>query len=1026
MADSAVVGILRALLTADTAQFDAGMRKAVQTTHTTEKAIGGLGNEVKKLTPQAERMVKAFQGDKLLYQANNLVTALSKHGGVAKLTATEQARVNSTLNEAIAKYKVLGQQAPKALIDTEKATRAAAGPTQFLTTKMVALGAAVGTFASQLAGQAVRSIINIGIESFHTASQIVDLSNKTGLTTKTIQRMSQVADQTGTSIEAFTNASFMLGQRLAGGGNSVKKAAEDLGVEWGKLAKASPDEQFEIIVAALSKVTSAQERNRIGTELFGRSFREIAASVAEGYTTIANAAKLSSDAQIRSLDAAADRWQQFKTNFANQTRSALGDIILAIDEFNKLPLIQKPFVLASGSAGINQLARIGEARAIADSNKKKAAEDQARATELATKKDANYVEQLKKVQAELKNLDSGERNQIAAAQQLGAETDVITEMMVKFGVSGNNAEAALKLLGSETKKSGSIAKDAGNEWQHFIERFTGANTMQTALDLGKAIGTSQINLAKLTHDQQMDIKKALDEGADAWKAWGGVVPAQIEKALAAVNKFAHSVLVIQNDLKPNFGIETSLSDIGDQLEALERPRQIAEASAREHNKALRDLDLQRMEASIKQAEREGAKKSQILIMQSILAQKQRDADLADAEESFQQEIGQLQKTSDTYQQELDKRTQAHADHVQQINETWAQGEAERRDMIRRESSFWASELGKRIAGELKGINQELTGKLASTLFGGVDSEAKQRAKEAREDYERIAKSGTASAEEITRAFRAMRQAESEAHSRFADKFKSMWDGIKRHLFNIFDEILGAFVNKLLKGMLAKLAATNLGGKLLGFLGLGGGGSGGGLLGAGGDIAMSAGGALLGGGPAAAGSLGTLAGAPIFGASGAAIGTAGGTTAGAATGAAAGGGGAGLGAGIAALASNPFTIAAAAAVGGLFLINKLMGPGAKDIEHSIAHKIREPRIDIPQNSRVAEQMAATRSLRTNGGALVPRDPQSIFSPTYHITVQTPDAEGFERIWTDKLRPRFIRDVQMNAGQLGSTVRKVALT
>ena len=75
MASNAVVGILRAILTADTAHFDTSMRKASVT-------VGNFGKEIQKLTPQAERMAKAFGGEKLLASANNLTAAVAKIGGV--------------------------------------------------------------------------------------------------------------------------------------------------------------------------------------------------------------------------------------------------------------------------------------------------------------------------------------------------------------------------------------------------------------------------------------------------------------------------------------------------------------------------------------------------------------------------------------------------------------------------------------------------------------------------------------------------------------------------------------------------------------------------------------------------------------------------------------------------------------------------------------------------------------------------------------------------------------------------------
>ena len=50
-----------------------------------------------------------------------MTKAITEIGGATALTAKEQAQVNAKLAEAIEKYKVLGQVAPKEMQDLEKA-----------------------------------------------------------------------------------------------------------------------------------------------------------------------------------------------------------------------------------------------------------------------------------------------------------------------------------------------------------------------------------------------------------------------------------------------------------------------------------------------------------------------------------------------------------------------------------------------------------------------------------------------------------------------------------------------------------------------------------------------------------------------------------------------------------------------------------------------------------------------------------------------------------------------------------------
>src|SRR5205085_8293171 len=127
-------------------------------------------------------------------------------------------------------------------------------------------------------------------EAIDGAGHILDLGNKTGLSTTAIQRMQFVAHQTGTELDAFTDAAFKLGINLANGEGGVAGAARELGLSLGELQRMDPSRQFETIVAALGKMHSETERNRIGVELFGRKFANIAGAVGDGLDDMARQA----------------------------------------------------------------------------------------------------------------------------------------------------------------------------------------------------------------------------------------------------------------------------------------------------------------------------------------------------------------------------------------------------------------------------------------------------------------------------------------------------------------------------------------------------------------------------------------------------------------------------------------------------------------------------------------------------------------------------------------------------------------
>jgi hypothetical protein len=69
----------------------------------------------KKVNKSLQTLVTSFSGDKIKAEAALAEEAVLRIGGASKLTADEQAKVNKVVEDAIAKYKALGQEAPKSL-----------------------------------------------------------------------------------------------------------------------------------------------------------------------------------------------------------------------------------------------------------------------------------------------------------------------------------------------------------------------------------------------------------------------------------------------------------------------------------------------------------------------------------------------------------------------------------------------------------------------------------------------------------------------------------------------------------------------------------------------------------------------------------------------------------------------------------------------------------------------------------------------------------------------------------------------
>lgn len=394
------------------------------------------------------RMTNAFDGTKITADANAIVKAVQNIGGASALTMSEQSRVNKTVGEALEKYRLLGKDAPQAMRDLEKATRGAGQPTDFLSTKMVALGSAIGSFVGGLASRAVSGLVDMGREAIATAGQIVDLSNKTGLSMKTIQEMQYVAGQTGSSLEAFSRAAFMLGARLAGGSDSVAEAVGKLGLNFQEIQALAPEAQFNRIMDALQGMASPQERNNLALQIFGKSAGEILPAATEGYRKLADGAAVAGDAQIKAVDKAADRWDQFLNTTTKNVLGALGSIVLAWDK------------------GQESLARSNAIRFSSPEQYAKMIADEKAAAEAITKtgtataatvvKMSDYVAELAKAKQEAAGLTTEQRQQITAAQSLGVSVSDIAD---RYNVS----EAALKTLSTQTKTYAKSISEAEQE-----------------------------------------------------------------------------------------------------------------------------------------------------------------------------------------------------------------------------------------------------------------------------------------------------------------------------------------------------------------------------------------------------------------------------------------------------------------------------------------------------------------------------------------------------------------------------------
>lgn len=488
---------------ADFTQFNAAVQAADVKLRTFQSNAGGVEKAL-------SRMTDSFSGRRLIQDATLAAEAIERIGGVTKLTGSELQRASAQAKDAADKLRALGTEIPpkiqalaNAIDDVPKklslAERAAG------TAKTAFAGVFAGFTAATLVDRGVTSLINFGRAAVDAAGQTLDLSHKTGLSTDTIQRMQFVADQTGGSLEGFTNAAFKLGVNLSTAGDKTKQAISAIGLSFTDLQKLQPDQQFDRIAAALGRMDDVQERNRAGVALFGKQFSEIAPAIAEGYDKIAAAAQVSGDAQLQALDRASDRWDAFKTNASNALTGVIGNTVLLGDALREVigegGLLQTGVGVFAEASRRVQLGLVGARKTDIPLDPKAGSVGGPGVSD-------NFVKQLAAARREVEELTSSQRAQIAAAMQLGESTADLSD---KFGIS----EAALRLFSGATKD----ATKGTDELKRISDAAFGLDTVQQVQRTLQAIGGIP-GLAKMSADQTAIFGRELAEATSAAKRNG--------------------------------------------------------------------------------------------------------------------------------------------------------------------------------------------------------------------------------------------------------------------------------------------------------------------------------------------------------------------------------------------------------------------------------------------------------------------------------------------------------------------------
>lgn len=139
---------------------------------------------------------------------------------------------------------------------------------------------------------AIGAMIGIANRVGQAADRILDLSAVTGMSTDEIQKWESVTKVAGVSADAVTSASQRFTRQLdamSSESNKGNKALQDLSLSFDEISNMDADTRMDTMVKALSEIEDPTERARIGTDLFGGAWKEIAPIVDLGAEAMDNA-----------------------------------------------------------------------------------------------------------------------------------------------------------------------------------------------------------------------------------------------------------------------------------------------------------------------------------------------------------------------------------------------------------------------------------------------------------------------------------------------------------------------------------------------------------------------------------------------------------------------------------------------------------------------------------------------------------------------------------------------------------------
>ena len=320
------------------ATFTANFSSFTKAVEQAEVQLKDLETGAAKVDKSLSRMAESFSGKKIIQEATLMAKAIGDVENVSKLTETEMRRVSAATSEAIEKLKKLGKEVPPEIQKLADATKNVGVETKAADTASKGWGGALATLTTLAKGfiavQLVAFLKDAVTSSLDYADALSNLSARTRVSVQDLQKLEAVGRPASVSLDDMALAAQALFKNLDS--KAGKDAIEKLGLDYAKLRQLKPADMMLEIGIAIQKIEDPVEAANASTDLFGKTFSKVAASMTEDAKKVAENARTLSDAQVKGLDLIGDMWDDLKDRVSKGTKSWIADMGLRLLAYKNL------------------------------------------------------------------------------------------------------------------------------------------------------------------------------------------------------------------------------------------------------------------------------------------------------------------------------------------------------------------------------------------------------------------------------------------------------------------------------------------------------------------------------------------------------------------------------------------------------------------------------------------------------------------------------------------------------------------